>query len=144
MSRPRMNIAADIPLDLADADEALTLYGRWAADRESRRRCGSAEGHYRPESWHALEDRRTPRGTGLTLQDALICQRALARVPDRERVVLAVLYIPRRTPPEVQLRILRIPPQLSQQRHLAGLRMFDNWRRVLVGAPARGATLAPT
>ena len=82
-----MNIAADIPLDLADADEALTLYGRWAADRESRRRCGSAEGHYRPESWHALEDRRTPLGFGLTLQDALICQRALARVPDRERVV---------------------------------------------------------
>lgn len=133
MSRPRMNIAADIPLDLADADEALTLYGRWAADRESRRRCGSAEGHYRPESWHALEDRRTPLGTGLTLQDALICQRALARVPDRERVVLAVLYTPRRMPPEVQLRILRIPPQLSQQRHLLGLRIFNNMRRLLNG-----------
>ena len=68
MSRPRMNIAADIPLDLADADEALTLYGRWAADRESRRRCG-----------------------------------------------------------------LRIPPQLSQQRHLLGLRIFNNMRRLLNG-----------
>lgn len=69
----------------------------------------------------------------MTLQDALICQRALARVPDRERVVLAVLYIPRRTPPEVQLRILRIPPQLSQQRHLLGLRIFNNMRRLLSG-----------
>jgi|GEM_PF-2663152 hypothetical protein len=126
-----MNIAADIPPGLADADEALTAYGRWAADRDSRRRCGSAEGHYRPESWHALEDRRTPMGMGMTLQEALVCQRALARVADRERMVLSVLYIPRRLPPEAQLRLLRIPPQLSQQRHLAGLQIFDNWRRVL-------------
>lgn len=37
-----MNIAADITLDLADADEALTLYGRWAAYRESRRRAGGS------------------------------------------------------------------------------------------------------
>lgn len=131
MSQQRQNIAADIPADLADADEALTLYGRWAADRDSRRTCGSAERHYRPESWHALEDRRTPKGLGLTLQDALVCQRALARVPDVERVVLSVLYVPRRLPAEAQLRLLRIPPKLSQERHLRGLRMFDNLRRVL-------------
>ena len=70
-------------------------------------------------------------GMGMTLQEALVCQRALARVADRERMVLSVLYIPRRLPPEAQLRLLRIPPQLSQQRHLAGLQIFDNWRRVL-------------
>jgi hypothetical protein len=127
----RVNIAADVPPDLQAADEALSAYGRWAADRDSRRTCGSAEGRYRAESWHAVEDRRTPRQIGLTLQDALVCQRALARVADCERVVLAVLYVPRRVPAEVQLRMLRIPPQISQQRHLLGLRMFANWRMVL-------------
>ena len=130
--RQRQNIAADISPDLADADEALTLYGRWAADRDSKRRCGSAEGMYRPTGWQAVDARRTPKGLGLTLQDALLCQRALARVPDRERVVLAVLYVPRRLPAEAQLRLLRIPPLLSQQRHLVGLRMFDNLRRALM------------
>lgn len=50
MSRPRLDIAADIPLDLAYADEALTRYGRWAADRESRRRC------FDDSMWHVTHD----------------------------------------------------------------------------------------
>lgn len=142
--KQRENIAADIPLSLADADEALTLYGRWAADRDSRRRCGSAEGMYRAEGWHAVEDRRAPKGIGLTLVDALVCQRALARVPDHERTVLSILYVPRRLPAAAQLRMLRIPPRLAQERHLAGLRMFDNLRRVLTGRGKCGDKLAPT
>lgn len=143
MSRPprRMNIAADIPPDLADADERLTAYGRWAADRDTQRRCGSAERLYRAESWQALENRRAPRPLSTTLAQALACQRALARVADLERVVLAILYVPRRMPPDQQLRLLRIPPQLSQQRHLAGLRQFRVWHGILAGRADRGDTL---
>jgi hypothetical protein len=135
-----VSITADIPPDLVDSDEALTRYGRWACDRDSRsRRCGSAERHFdrstdARESLEAYIERRAqvPRGPGMTPAEAMLVQRALARVPDLQRTVLAILYIPRRLPPEAQLRILRIPPELSADRHLRGLRMFDNMRRVMM------------
>jgi hypothetical protein len=76
---------------------------------------------------------------GLTAQDALICQRALARVSDAERVVLAVLYVPRRITAEQQLRMLRIPPRISRDRHLCGLRQFANWRDLLTRRSDCGA-----
>ena len=70
----------------------------------------------------------------MTLRDALVCQRALARVPDVERAVLAVLYVPRRMPVDQQFRLLRLP-----QAHAAappvGLRMFDNLRRLVYSRP---------
>ena len=129
MIQRRINIAADIPASLSDADELLRRYGRWAMHRHRKQRCASAEGQY-----HAPpnEDDREPREELLLNVDALACQRALARVPDRERVVLAILYVPNRLPPEAQLRLLRIPPKLSQERHLAGLRIFSNTHRTIV------------
>lgn len=122
----RENISADIPLSLRQADELLSAYGRWAADRPSLRRCGSAEGNYRPGKGEAQEAKRAPRDQLLKTDDAMRCQRALARVPHIERIILAVLYIPRRLPAAAQLRILKIPPRMSRERHLSGLRMFDN------------------
>ncbi len=128
----RTDIWAAFPESLADADEALTRYGRWAADRSrNNRRCASAEGLYQGESWQAVERRRSPAPVAMLAADAMLCQRALVRVPDRERMVLNILYIPKSKPPEAQLRILRIPPQLCQVRHLAGLRMFDNLHKAL-------------
>lgn len=149
----RENIAAEIPTSLRYADDLLSAYGRWAADRPSARRCGSAEGNYRPGAGEALDARRETRQWSLRHDEAMLCQRALARVPDRERVVLSILYIPRRLLPEVQLRLMRIPPRLSRERHVAGLRMFDNIRQVLEMQTRRtkpvdnlgtlGATLPP-
>lgn len=131
----RVNIAADIPEYLADADEALTRYGRWVMWRRRQHQCGSAEGHYRPPAGEALESRREAREVLMSHDAGMICQRALARVPDAQRVVLTILYIPqhihgRLVPPEAQLRVLRIPPQLSQERHIAGLRAFDTLHRI--------------
>lgn len=120
------NISADIPPDLARADEVLTQYGRWAAGRPTRERCGSAERDYRPESWQAVDGRRTPKPIAMVQQEAIAAQRALARLPDRERTVLVILYVPRRMSAQTQLKLLRIPPSLSRHRHLRGLRMFDN------------------
>jgi len=126
------NISADIPEDLAAADEALTRYGQWASDRHRRRqRCGSAEREYRPGGWRNDEARRAPAPIRMTPAEAMVCQRALARVQDIDRVVLAILYVPRRLPPEAQLRLLRIPPRLSQERHLRGLRAFWNIRKIM-------------
>lgn len=120
------NIAADIPEDLRDADERLRLYGRWAMDRWSPGRCGSAERDYQPSRGEAFQSRREPRELLMPTQDALRCQRALARVPELQRKVLAILYIPSRFPAQAQLRKEGIPPRLSRERHLYGLRMFDN------------------
>lgn len=123
MIQRRLNIAADIPASLADADDMLRRYGRWAMHRHRKLRCGSAEGQYHcPPN----DDDREPREQLMLNADALACQRALARVPDRERIVLAILYVPNRLPAEAQLRMLRIPPRLSQERHLVGLRYFSN------------------
>jgi len=127
----RQNIAADVPASLQDADDLLRRYGRWAMNRRRKMRCGSAEGDYDIPS---NDDDRNPREQLLLNLDALDCQRALAKVPDLERVVLSILYVPQRIPAEAQLRILRIPPRLSQVRHITGLRMFSNIHRALTAA----------
>ena len=99
----KQNLAAEIPLDLREADELLAKYGRWAKDRRRYERCGSAEGAYKAPP---NDDDRQPKMPTLTLSDAMACQRALAGVPQAERIVLGVLYIPRKVPVEVQLRRL--------------------------------------
>lgn len=119
--------AADVPSSLKQADEVLEAYGRWAMDRYRRRQCGSAEGRFKAPP---NDDDRDPREVIMPTPDAMRAHRALQRVADKERIVLHILYVPHRMKPEVQLRILRIPPRLCQERHLAGLRMFDNLFRV--------------
>lgn len=117
------DIAADIPPRLREADDILHRYGRWAKDRIRLHRCGSAERAYRapPDDLD-----REPKPILMHIDMAMACQRALYRVPQCERVVLSILYVPRRWPPEVQLRRMRIPPRVSRERHLAGLTMFAN------------------
>ena len=128
MSRPLEAIACTITDDLADADELLTKYGRWAMNRYRKQHCASAEGRYRiPPN----EDDRQPREVLLPTPDAMRVQRALSRVPDLERIVLAILYIPQRLPAQAQLRLLRIPPRTSRERHRAGLVMFRNLHRLM-------------
>lgn len=121
------NISADIPASLAWADELLTLFGRWARAREIRRRCGSAEGQYRAPP---NDDDRKPKELQMSTDDAMAVQRALSRVPDRERIVLEVLYVPRQWTALQQFRFMKIPPRLSRERHLSGLRMFSNIHRM--------------
>ncbi|NBO83659.1 MAG: hypothetical protein EBU75_12855, partial [Betaproteobacteria bacterium] len=72
----------------------------------------------------ANDDDRQPREVLQPDFEAPQCQRTLARVPDVERAILVVLYIPRRMPAELQLRLLRVPPRLCRERHLRGLQMF--------------------
>lgn len=138
MGRQKELIYADLPPELHDADDVLQLYGQWAMDRGERRRCGSIEGQYRAGGQGVREARRDSVIRKLTTEDALRCQNALRSVPDQERVVLTVLYVPRRLPAVAQLRLLRIPPQLSRVRHLSGLRTFWTWYRMLSGTvPSR-------
>ncbi len=89
----KVNLVKELPVDLREADERLTRYGRWAMDRQRRRTCGSAEGRYR--SAQDDQDRQPPEVL-LHIDEALACQRALARVPELERKVLTILYVPQR------------------------------------------------
>lgn len=130
------NYSADIPQSLRDADEVLSLYGRWAMDKPVRRTCGSAEGRYVIPPVDDDDQRRVPRQPGLNVEQRMAAQRALARVPDIYRVVLVALYVPQTVNGKVVhmkvvMRVLRIPERLMQERHIAGLRMFDNIYRIL-------------
>lgn len=119
----KINFTANIPESLVEANDRLERYGRWAMDRNRRQRCGSAEGRYR--STQDDQD-RAPSEVLMHIDEALACQRALARVPELERKVLGIIFIPQRMSVEMQLRLAHIPARLCQERHLRGLRMFDN------------------
>lgn len=124
-------IASDVPDGLLWADELLTRYGRWAVQRgRGGRTCGSAEGSYRAPVRDDDDVRRTPAMQGMNVVEAMAAQRALIRVPDRERAALHVLYVPNRIPINTQLRLLRLTPRDVRQRHAAGLLMFANIYRM--------------
>jgi len=117
----RIQISADIPLELRDTDDLLHRYGRSVMDRHRKQRCASAEGRYViPPN----DDDREPREVLMAPTDLALVQRALLKVDERERTVLQILYVPQRLPPEAQLRIKRIPASLSASRHLDGLKQF--------------------
>jgi hypothetical protein len=131
-------ILCDIPTTLLIADHLLTEYARWATTWSDR---GGGEPTLerrfrrhldRAESLAAFDARRVPANPLMPLQDALLCQRALSYVAERERIVLSILYVQSRYYPAHQLlRVMRIPPSLCRIRHRAGLRMFDNLHRML-------------
>lgn len=133
MTRPEVrleNFAADVPEDLLDADSLLTQYGRWAVARGGGRPATLDRMYIREadrkESLEAYMRRReTIPNPIMPTQSALAVQRALARVPERERIVLGVLYVPRKASVAEQLQIRRIPASLARIRFLAGLRIFD-------------------
>ncbi len=118
--------AEEVPQSLQHADAILTFFGRSVRDRRSQARCGSAERNYTPTKGEAFEIRREPREVMMGPDEYTKVQRALLVVPEVYRKVLHILYIPQRLPPQAQLRICKIPPRLCRERHIAGLRMFDN------------------
>ena len=125
------NFCEEIQPGLKWADDLLTRYGRWATSRSrGARTCGSAEGSYRAPAVGDDDARRAPAPVALSAADAVAVQRALLRVPHRERTVLHVLYVPQRLSVAAQLRMLAITPRDCRARHAAGLRMFGNTYRV--------------
>jgi hypothetical protein len=133
------SIACDIPPELHGADSILTGYGRWAVTSSRGGRPATLDREFRPEMdrRESLESWRrrcaqAPRDVLMPTPVAMLVQRVLASLPDRERIVLAALYVPRRIPATVQLQILKIEPQHSRALHLSGLRRFDTLHRLAV------------
>lgn len=125
--------AADIPAHLGKADDLLTRYGRWATSYGARKGAPTLDRQYireadRRESLEAWQRRRehVPAEPLMPTPDAMLVQRALQRVPDLERIVLNILYIPRRQPIDVQMYRLRVTPELARRRHLDGLERFGD------------------
>jgi hypothetical protein len=133
------SIACDIPPELLNADSILTGYGRWAVTSSRGGRPATLDREFRPEMdkresyAHWVERcQQGPRDVLMPTPVAMLVQRVLASLPDRERIVLAALYVPRRIPATVQLQILHITPQHSRALHLSGLRRFDTLHRAAV------------
>ena len=119
------NFADDPPAELRWADDLLMRYGRWAAGRgRGGRTCGSAEGAYRAPVRGDDDARRMPAPVGIDTSTAMMVQRTLVRVPERERTVLHVLYVPQQRSVAAQLRALQITARDCRTRHASGLRFF--------------------
>lgn len=135
----------DVPAHLLWVDDLLTRYGRWAQGRSGGpRTCGSAERAYRAPAVADDDARRTPAPVAMDSLTAVLVQKTLIRVPDRERMVLHVLYVPQRLPVAAQLRMLQVTARDCRARHAAGLRMFGNLYRVAAsrqGLPAGPASI---
>ncbi len=124
--KPLEPISSPIPSTLAEADQILHAYGRWAMNRWKPQRCGSAERYYTGERLDEQDQRREPRELLIPAKEAMRAQRALQKVAEPWRIVLTALYIPQRLPAIAILAKRRIPPKLARERHLDGLFMFRN------------------
>lgn len=141
-------IACDIPPELRHADDLLMRYGVWCTrdtsrgggaetldrmyQRERDKRDTLAEFFARREAAYAEATREPIMPT----PEAMLVQRALGMVPDRERIVLTILYVPKwRYTSHEQLAALRITPALARIRHLHGLRCFADMYALVAHVP---------
>lgn len=141
------SIYAEITWDLKDAHDVMERYGEWATATEGGPgRCGSAEGRYQAPGGQALEDRRAPVRS-MPNDRAMRVHKALLEVDQLHRGVLVALYV-RPWGAAAYLRRMRIPPQLSQVRHLQGLRLFwpafQRHEQAVKTVPARAVRIAST
>jgi hypothetical protein len=111
-----------LPVELREAEELLIRYGKWAQDRYQKRRCASAEGHYRPPPMRGQEDE--PLQPFMPDWSAMKVQHALVVVPMQYRRVLHAYYIPQRRPHHAVRRELKIAAGLWEQSRIEGIRRF--------------------
>lgn len=116
-----LNLTCEITSDLVLADKMLEVYGRWAADRPQIRTCGSAEGKYKSPQ----DDIDRQPVSQVNIDEMMACQKALAAVNEKERIVLTILYIPRKVPIQAQIRLYKLDQRVFPERHRSGLKQFD-------------------
>lgn len=115
---------ADVPHDLQQPHELLERYAdwAWAPSGGAGDRCASAEGRYVAPGGQALEDRRVPADR-MTDKEAEQVKQALVLMDELHRGHVALLYVRQRQAVRV-LKAAHVSAQLSQVRHLEGLRRF--------------------
>lgn len=122
----RQQLYADLPPELAEADEILNRYGRWARGGAGPGTCGSAEGDYRaPQD----DEDRQPHAVVMLKMDIDRARDALIALPTMTRLILQWLYVRPATLP-AQMRANGLQPRHVRERHLAGVREFwANWQK---------------
>jgi len=128
-----MSYWAEVPEQLQPPHLVLERYAAWARSPSSGGgRCGSAEGMYMATGGQALEARRAPLKQ-MDNEQAQQVRNALIMVDELHRRHLTVLYVQDRRAVAL-LKQVRVPPQLSQVRHIEGLRRFWSAHQVVVKA----------
>jgi DNA-directed RNA polymerase specialized sigma24 family protein len=89
-----------VPFDQASVHERLLNYGRWACDKMQAGHCSSMEWQY-DAGGREVQPARVARAAVL---DAEVVFGALRQLPQRERVVLNLWYVNRRTPNRIAMR----------------------------------------
>lgn len=133
----KQQLYADLPPDLAEADELLKRYGRWArGGTNSAQGCGSAERAYRPPQ---DDEDRQPREPTMPTADVERVRKALGTLPTMTLCIVQWLYV-RPASMQANMRKHGIQPRHMRERHLEGVGQF--WQAWLGFAPITKATIA--
>lgn len=104
----------------------LLNYGRWACDKMQTGHCNSAEWQYDAGGREA-QPARVARAAVL---DAEVIFGALRQLPQRERIVLNLWYVNRRTPNRIAMRAGVSPRDLPAVLRSARQMLINRLRRV--------------
>lgn len=115
-----------VSIDQEAVHERLLNYGRWACDKMKTGHCGSAEWQYDAGGREA-QPARVARAAVL---DAEVIFGALRQLPQRERIVLNLWYVNRRTPNRIAMRAGVSPRDLPAVLRSARQMLINRLRRI--------------
>lgn len=123
----KQQLYAELPADLAEADEILLRYGRWARGGSGPGTCGSAEGDYRaPQD----DEDRQPKSPEMLRMDIDRARASLIALPTMSRLILQWIYVRPASLP-ANMRKHGLQPHHTRELHLLGVREFwRHWQRL--------------
>ena len=115
-----------VSIDQEAVHERLLNYGRWACDKMQTGHCGSVEWQY-DAGGREVQPARVARAAVL---DAEVVFGALRQLPQRERIVLNLWYVNRRTPNRIAMRAGVSPRDLPAVLRSARQMLINRLRRI--------------
>lgn len=115
-----------VSIDQEAVHERLLNYGRWACDKMQSGHCSSIEWQYDAGGREA-QPARVARAAVL---DAEVVFGALRQLPQRERIVLNLWYVNRRTPNRIAMRAGVSPRDLPAVLRSARQMLINRLRRI--------------
>lgn len=111
-----------VPDNLLEADRIMRLYGAWSHDRYKKNHCVSYEWHYTPDE---LKDGYAPPAALHDYQFPDV-HRAVIRVPEKHRLFLMAVYVPKKESASIRILKLGIKRHEQNNFYAYALRMFWN------------------
>jgi DNA-directed RNA polymerase specialized sigma24 family protein len=116
-----------VSVDHHGVHERLLNYGRWACDKMQTGHCNSVEWQY-DAGGREVQPARVARTAVL---DAEVVFGALRQLPQRERIVLNLWYVNRRTPNRIAMRAGVSPRDLPAVLRSARQMLVNRLRRIV-------------